>query len=145
LPAHKWPPQPLSSNARNAASVWSPESKWRPFCSSVAGRSTSAWASERYRVKTSEAPDPATRRWIPTPCGFRRARRAGAFAVHHRDRRVVIGPCRPPSATRHARPFYRPRILPTERMRIGMRRRCEHRAHDGEVDIERAYASSARV
>ena len=37
---------------------WSPESKWRPFCSERCRTiDLGAWASERYRVKTSEAPE----------------------------------------------------------------------------------------
>jgi len=37
---------------------WSPDSKWRPFCSERCKTiDLGAWASERYRVKTSEAPE----------------------------------------------------------------------------------------
>ena len=55
----------MSSNARivkcpNCGSPvpWTPESKWRPFCSQrCKTMDLGAWASERYRVKTSQAPD----------------------------------------------------------------------------------------
>ena len=41
-----------------AAVSWSPESKWRPFCSERCKTiDLGAWASERYRVKTAEAPE----------------------------------------------------------------------------------------
>ena len=37
---------------------WSPASRWRPFCSERCKTiDLGAWASERYRVKTSEAPE----------------------------------------------------------------------------------------
>ena len=37
---------------------WTPESKWRPFCSQRCKTiDLGAWASERYRVQTPEAPD----------------------------------------------------------------------------------------
>jgi endogenous inhibitor of DNA gyrase (YacG/DUF329 family) len=37
---------------------WSSDSKWRPFCSErCKTMDLGAWASERYRVKTSEAPE----------------------------------------------------------------------------------------
>jgi uncharacterized protein len=37
---------------------WTPESKWRPFCSERCKTiDLGAWASERYRVETSEAPE----------------------------------------------------------------------------------------
>jgi endogenous inhibitor of DNA gyrase (YacG/DUF329 family) len=38
---------------------WSSDSNWRPFCSERCKTiDLGAWASERYRVKTSEAPEP---------------------------------------------------------------------------------------
>jgi uncharacterized protein len=38
---------------------WSPDSKWRPFCSERCKLiDIGAWASERYRVETPESPDP---------------------------------------------------------------------------------------
>ena len=41
-----------------AAVTWSPESKWRPFCSERCKTiDIGAWASERYRVETQEAPE----------------------------------------------------------------------------------------
>jgi endogenous inhibitor of DNA gyrase (YacG/DUF329 family) len=37
---------------------WSPESRWRPFCSERCKMlDLGAWASERYRVETTEAPE----------------------------------------------------------------------------------------
>ena len=37
---------------------WTPESKWRPFCSERCRTiDLGAWASERYRFETSEAPE----------------------------------------------------------------------------------------
>jgi endogenous inhibitor of DNA gyrase (YacG/DUF329 family) len=40
------------------AVTWSPESKWRPFCSERCKTiDLGAWASERYRVPTQESPD----------------------------------------------------------------------------------------
>jgi endogenous inhibitor of DNA gyrase (YacG/DUF329 family) len=37
---------------------WSPSSRWRPFCSERCKTTDlGAWASERYRVKTSEVPE----------------------------------------------------------------------------------------
>jgi endogenous inhibitor of DNA gyrase (YacG/DUF329 family) len=37
---------------------WTPESKWRPFCSERCKLiDLGAWASERYRIETREAPD----------------------------------------------------------------------------------------
>ena len=37
---------------------WTPESKWRPFCSERCKMiDLGAWASERYRIKTPEAPE----------------------------------------------------------------------------------------
>lgn len=37
---------------------WTPESKWRPFCSERCKMiDLGAWASERYRIETPEAPD----------------------------------------------------------------------------------------
>ena len=38
---------------------WTPDSRWRPFCSQRCKLvDLGAWASERYRVATPEAPDP---------------------------------------------------------------------------------------
>jgi endogenous inhibitor of DNA gyrase (YacG/DUF329 family) len=38
---------------------WTPESKWRPFCSERCKTiDLAAWASERYRIETPETPDP---------------------------------------------------------------------------------------
>lgn len=38
---------------------WLPESKWRPFCCERCKVvDLGAWASERYRIATPEAPDP---------------------------------------------------------------------------------------
>ncbi|MEO8537122.1 MAG: DNA gyrase inhibitor YacG [Betaproteobacteria bacterium] len=40
--------------------AWTPESKWRPFCSERCKMiDLGAWASERYRVRTDESPDAA--------------------------------------------------------------------------------------
>jgi endogenous inhibitor of DNA gyrase (YacG/DUF329 family) len=37
---------------------WTPESKWRPFCSERCKLiDLGAWASERYRIETPDAPD----------------------------------------------------------------------------------------
>jgi uncharacterized protein len=37
---------------------WSPDSKWRPFCSERCKLiDLGAWASERYRIEAPEAPD----------------------------------------------------------------------------------------
>ena len=37
---------------------WTPESKWRPFCSERCKMiDLGAWASERYRVETHEVPE----------------------------------------------------------------------------------------
>ena len=37
---------------------WTPASKWRPFCSERCKLiDLGAWASERYRVETQEAPE----------------------------------------------------------------------------------------
>ena len=37
---------------------WTAESKWRPFCSERCKTiDLGAWASERYRVQTSESPE----------------------------------------------------------------------------------------
>ncbi len=37
---------------------WTPDSKWRPFCSERCKLiDLGAWASERYRVETSDTPD----------------------------------------------------------------------------------------
>ena len=37
---------------------WVPEAKWRPFCSQRCKTiDLGAWASERYRIETSEAPE----------------------------------------------------------------------------------------
>jgi len=37
---------------------WTPESKWRPFCSERCKTvDLGAWASERYRIETHEAPE----------------------------------------------------------------------------------------
>jgi endogenous inhibitor of DNA gyrase (YacG/DUF329 family) len=41
------------------AVAWTPESRWRPFCSQRCKTiDLGAWASERYRIRTSEAPGP---------------------------------------------------------------------------------------
>ena len=40
------------------AVTWAPESRWRPFCSERCKViDLGAWASERYRVETSESPE----------------------------------------------------------------------------------------
>jgi endogenous inhibitor of DNA gyrase (YacG/DUF329 family) len=37
---------------------WTPESKWRPFCSERCKLiDLGAWASERYRIPTQESPE----------------------------------------------------------------------------------------
>ena len=37
---------------------WTPESKWRPFCSERCKLiDLGAWASERYRIEMQDAPD----------------------------------------------------------------------------------------
>jgi len=37
---------------------WTPESKWRPFCSERCKTiDLAAWASDRYRIETPEAPE----------------------------------------------------------------------------------------
>lgn len=37
---------------------WTPESKWRPFCSERCKLiDLGAWASERYRIETPDVPD----------------------------------------------------------------------------------------
>ncbi|HET7135770.1 MAG TPA: DNA gyrase inhibitor YacG [Casimicrobiaceae bacterium] len=42
----------------NADVPWTPESRWRPFCSERCKTlDLGAWASERYRIKTQEPPD----------------------------------------------------------------------------------------
>jgi len=41
------------------AVAWTPESRWRPFCSERCKLiDFGGWASEAYRVPTAEAPDP---------------------------------------------------------------------------------------
>jgi len=41
-----------------AAVEWSPASKWRPFCSERCKTlDLGAWASERYRIESSDAPE----------------------------------------------------------------------------------------
>ena len=51
---------------------WTPESKWRPFCSERCRTiDTAAWASERYRIGTSEAPDGSATPPDDTPSGER--------------------------------------------------------------------------
>jgi len=38
---------------------WTPQSRWRPFCSERCKTlDLGAWAAERYRIPTSERPDP---------------------------------------------------------------------------------------
>ena len=38
---------------------WTPESKWRPFCSERCKTlDLAAWASDHYRIETPESPDP---------------------------------------------------------------------------------------
>ena len=42
----------------NADVPWTPESKWRPFCSERCKTiDLGAWASERYRIETQESDD----------------------------------------------------------------------------------------
>ena len=42
----------------NADVAWTPDSKWRPFCSERCKLiDLGAWASERYRIETQDAPD----------------------------------------------------------------------------------------
>ena len=42
--------------------AWTPESKWRPFCSERCKTlDLGAWASQRYRIETAEPPAPAER------------------------------------------------------------------------------------
>jgi uncharacterized protein len=42
----------------NAPVPWTPESKWRPFCSERCKLiDLGAWASERYRIETPDTPD----------------------------------------------------------------------------------------
>jgi hypothetical protein len=42
----------------NADVPWTPASKWRPFCSERCKTiDLGAWASERYRIATPEAPE----------------------------------------------------------------------------------------
>jgi hypothetical protein len=73
------------------------------------------------------------------------AHRDAVRAMH--DRGVLIGAAKSPEGEhRDSRPLYRRReSCPSERTRIGMRRRREHRAHDGEVDIERARMRELRA
>ena len=41
---------------------WAPQSRWRPFCSERCKMiDLGGWASESYRVPTTEAPDPEDR------------------------------------------------------------------------------------
>jgi uncharacterized protein len=38
---------------------WTPDSKWRPFCSERCKTiDLAAWASERYRIETPQKPEP---------------------------------------------------------------------------------------
>jgi len=42
-----------------AAVPWTPESRWRPFCSERCKRiDLGDWAAERYRIAGAEPPDP---------------------------------------------------------------------------------------
>ncbi|HSC24181.1 MAG TPA: DNA gyrase inhibitor YacG [Casimicrobiaceae bacterium] len=54
------PPRVVKCPQCNADVPWTPESKWRPFCSERCKTiDLGAWASERYRIETPEAPDNA--------------------------------------------------------------------------------------
>ena len=45
----------------NAPVPWTAESKWRPFCSERCKLiDLGAWASERYRIETPDAPNGTT-------------------------------------------------------------------------------------
>ena len=46
---------------------WTPESKWRPFCSERCKLiDLGAWASDRYRIETPESPDGGNTRSDPS-------------------------------------------------------------------------------
>jgi hypothetical protein len=54
------PPRIVKCPQCGASVAWTPESKWRPFCSERCKTlDLGAWASERYRIETAEptAPD----------------------------------------------------------------------------------------
>ncbi len=52
------PPRIVKCPQCGAAVPWTAESKWRPFCSERCKTiDLGAWASERYRIATPEAPD----------------------------------------------------------------------------------------
>ena len=55
------PPRIVKCPQCGAAVAWTPESKWRPFCSERCKLiDLGAWASERYRVETQEGSDSAS-------------------------------------------------------------------------------------
>lgn len=52
------PPRVVKCPQCGAPVPWTPESKWRPFCSERCKLiDVGAWASERYRVETEEGPE----------------------------------------------------------------------------------------
>lgn len=52
------PPRTVKCPICGKASVWSPENRWRPFCSQRCRQiDLGAWASDQYRVPGPE-PDP---------------------------------------------------------------------------------------
>ncbi|HMA31464.1 MAG TPA: DNA gyrase inhibitor YacG [Casimicrobiaceae bacterium] len=52
------PPRIVKCPQCGAPVPWTAESKWRPFCSERCKTiDLGAWASERYRIATPEAPD----------------------------------------------------------------------------------------
>lgn len=52
------PPRIVKCPQCKADVPWTPESKWRPFCSERCKTiDLGAWASERYRIKTHETPE----------------------------------------------------------------------------------------
>ena len=54
------PPRIVKCPQCGAPVTWTAESKWRPFCTERCKMlDFGAWASERYRVETSETPESA--------------------------------------------------------------------------------------
>ena len=52
------PPRIVKCPQCKADVPWTPESKWRPFCSERCKTiDLGAWASERYRIETHETPE----------------------------------------------------------------------------------------
>jgi uncharacterized protein len=58
MPAMNKAPRSVKCPQCGAPVPWTPESKWRPFCSERCKTTDlGAWASERYRLPTGETPE----------------------------------------------------------------------------------------